>query len=89
MDNSTGLVWTLQEAFVEDMFEDADFRLDGISSRLGQYSHVPRRWRGVGEDFHFSLGEWMEETREDLGGLETWQMNDDEYAEYLRAGMHK
>ncbi|THG95487.1 hypothetical protein EW145_g7947, partial [Phellinidium pouzarii] len=48
------------------------------------YAHLPRRWRGTDEGF--SAGLWMEDAREDIG-LEPWQMNDDEYAEYIRAGI--
>lgn len=34
----------LRDAFAEDMHEDVDSRLDNLATRLGEYSHIPRRW---------------------------------------------
>lgn len=57
-----------------------DDRLDAIETRLNDYAHVPRRWRGVspqayGPDITSGL-----ENNPEL-------MDDDEYAEWVRVGM--
>ena len=75
----------MQDALADDGLYDPDQRLDGVEARLNSYTHVPRRWRGTEDGFSAAL--WMEDAREELGGLEPWQMNDDEYAEYMRAGI--
>ncbi|OCB91024.1 hypothetical protein A7U60_g1717 [Sanghuangporus baumii] len=74
----------LRDALEDDRLYDSTQRLDNVEARLNSYAHIPRRWRGT--DDGFSAGLWMEDAREDIG-LEPWQMNDDEYAEYIRAGM--
>ncbi|KAL5504705.1 hypothetical protein ACEPAH_7368 [Sanghuangporus vaninii] len=74
----------LRDALEDDGLYDSTQRLDNVEARLNSYAHIPRRWRGT--DDGFSAGLWMEDAREDIG-LEPWQMNDDEYAEYIRAGM--
>ena len=74
----------MRDALEDDYQYDPSQRLDGVEARLNSYAHVPRRWRGTGQDF--SAGLWMEEAQQEIG-VETWQMNDDEYAEYIRAGM--
>lgn len=75
----------MRDALADDGLYDPLQRLDGVEARLNSYTHVPRRWQGTDEGFNAAL--WMEDAREELGGLEPWQMNDDEYAEYMRAGM--
>ncbi|KAI5115928.1 hypothetical protein M0805_009864 [Coniferiporia weirii] len=74
----------MRDALEDDGLLDPLQRLDGVEARLNTYAHIPRRWRGTDEGF--STGLWMEDAREDIG-LEPWQMNDDEYSEYIRAGM--
>lgn len=74
----------LRDAMADDGLYDPTERLDHVEARLNSYAHIPRRWRGTEEGF--SAGLWMEDAREEIG-LEPWQMNDDEYAEYMRAGM--
>lgn len=74
----------MRDAMEDDGLYNPTQRLDRTEARLNSYAHVPRRWRGTDEGF--SAGLWMEDAREDIG-LEPWQMNDDEYAEYVRAGM--
>ncbi|KAH8115357.1 hypothetical protein DFH11DRAFT_1588860 [Phellopilus nigrolimitatus] len=76
----------MRDALEDDGLFDPQQRLDGVEARLNSFSHIPRRWRGTDEGY--SAGLWMEDTREDIG-LEPWQMNDDEYAEYIQAGMWK
>lgn len=69
----------LEEArFREKMFgalED-DERLDSLESRLNDYAHVPRRWRGGG----------MERMDDELG-MDPGVMEDEAYAEWVREGM--
>ena len=74
----------LRDALDDDGVYDPTERLHHVEERLNSYAHIPRRWRGTDEGF--SAGLWMEDAREEIG-LEPWQMNDDEYAEYMRAGM--
>ena len=74
----------MRDALEEDGLYDPTQRLDGVEARFNSYTHIPRRWRGTGGDF--SAGVWMEDAREDIG-IEPEHMNDDEYAEYMRAGM--
>lgn len=74
----------LRGAMEDDGLFDSSSRLDGMSAHMNSYSHIPRRWRGTEEGF--STGVWMEDAADDIG-LQPWQMNDDEYAEYIRAGM--
>jgi hypothetical protein len=74
----------MRSALEEDSMYDPSQRLDSVESHLNSYTHIPRRWRGTDEGY--SAGLWMEDAASDIG-LHTWQMNDDEYAEYIRAGM--
>ncbi|KAH9949261.1 hypothetical protein B0H21DRAFT_145831 [Amylocystis lapponica] len=69
----------LEEArFREKMwgaFED-DERLDAVESRMNSFAHVPRRWRGGG----------MERMDDELG-VDPHMMEEEDYAEWIRAGM--
>ncbi|KAI0733762.1 hypothetical protein C8Q72DRAFT_554306 [Fomitopsis betulina] len=64
--------------FREKMFGalEEDERLDGLESRLNDYAHVPRRWRGGG----------MERMDDELG-MDPSVMEDETYAEWVREGM--
>jgi len=67
-----------EQRFREKMFgalED-DERLDAVESRLNDYAHVPRRWRGGGMD-----------KMDDELGVNPQMMEDEDYAEWVRAGM--
>lgn len=59
-----------------------DERLDGIEARLNEDVYVPRRWRGVSSQASGS------DTVGGLGDNPNF-MNDDEYAEWVRAGMRR
>ncbi len=74
----------LRDAMDDDAAYDNFSRLDSMGARMNDYSHIPRRWRGTDEGF--SAGLWMEDAAEEMG-VESWRMNDDEYAEYIRAGI--
>ena len=76
----------MQDAMEDDGMYDATQRLDGVSAHLESYAHIPRRWRGVGRDEW--MGDLMAEGESGVK-LEPWQMNDDEYAEWIRVGMWK
>ena len=53
-----------------------DERLDSVEASLNSYAHVPRRWRGGG----------MERMDDELD-TDPRYMEDEEYAEWIRAGM--
>ncbi|KAI0062449.1 hypothetical protein BV25DRAFT_1825443 [Artomyces pyxidatus] len=59
-----------------DAFGD-DERLDAVESRLNDYAHVPKRWRGPAA----SVGSAGDEDGDPV------LMDEDEYAEWIRAGM--
>lgn len=71
-----------EQRFREKMwgaFED-DERLDAMEARLNDYAHVPGRWRsGRGGD-PSALGD-------DDPAMDPQMMDDEEYAEWIRAGM--
>jgi len=61
-----------------DAFCDDD-RLDTVEARLNEYAHIPRRWRGVSPQAYA--------TDRGLDADDPALMNDDEYSEWVRAGM--
>jgi len=71
-----------EESFREKLWDalGEDERLDGIEARLNEYVYIPRRWRGV------SSRAYSPDTVGGLGDVPNL-MNDDEYAEWMRAGM--
>lgn len=71
----------LRDAMEDDGLFDPSSRLDSMHANMNTYDHIPRRWRGTD-----SAGIWMEEAADDMG-VQPHQMNDDEYAAYIRAGM--
>jgi hypothetical protein len=70
-----------EESFQEKLWDalGEDERLDGIETRLNEYAYIPRRWRGVSS----------RDSPDIVGGLgdDPNLMNDEEYAEWMRAGM--
>jgi hypothetical protein len=70
-----------EENFQEKLWDALrdDERLDGVEARLNDYAYIPRRWRGVSS----------RDSSDTVGGLgdDPNLMNDDEYAEWMRAGM--
>lgn len=70
-----------EESFQEKLWDALrdDERVDGIEAGLNEYAYIPRRWRGVGS----------RDSPDTVGGLgdDPNFMNDDEYAEWMRAGM--
>ena len=57
---------------------DDDERLDSVEARLNSYGHIPRRWRGGG----------MERMDDELD-VDPQYMEEEDYAEWMRAGMWK
>ncbi|CAL1711973.1 unnamed protein product [Somion occarium] len=53
-----------------------DERLHSVESRLNDYAHIPRRWRSGGMD-----------RMEDDYNIDPANMEDEDYAEWIRAGM--
>ena len=70
-----------EESFQEKLWDALreDERLDGVEARLSEYAYIPRRWRGGSS----------RDSPDTVGGLgdDPNLMNDDEYAEWMRAGM--
>ncbi|KAK7057560.1 hypothetical protein R3P38DRAFT_2841746 [Favolaschia claudopus] len=77
----------LEEArFREKMaeaFEDDD-RLDSLEARMNDYAHVPDRWK-AGR----SRVDYQDVGADDLFEMDPRHMDDEEYAEWIRAGMYR
>ncbi|KAJ6593482.1 hypothetical protein B0H19DRAFT_1205045 [Mycena capillaripes] len=77
----------LEEArFREKMagaFEDDD-RLDSLETQMNEYAHVPDRWRTGG-----SHADYAHVPADDIFKLDPRHMDDEEYAEWIRAGMYR
>ncbi|EPQ55104.1 hypothetical protein GLOTRDRAFT_76404 [Gloeophyllum trabeum ATCC 11539] len=73
-----------REKMWDAMDEDSTFaasgtsRLDALEAEMNAHAHVPKRWRGP----HAGLADTA-----DLAGLDPSQMEDEEYAEWVRIGM--
>ncbi|KAJ6589869.1 hypothetical protein DFH09DRAFT_1259651 [Mycena vulgaris] len=78
----------LEEArFREKMagaFEDDD-RLDSLESQMNQYAHVPDRWKTGSSraDYDYAVA------ADDIFKVDPRHMDDEEYAEWMRAGMYR
>ncbi|KDQ55251.1 hypothetical protein JAAARDRAFT_134151 [Jaapia argillacea MUCL 33604] len=66
------------DAVEDDGFYASSSRLDSVEAELNSYSHVPNRWRTSSG----SAGGKGVDVNPD-------QMDDEEYAEWIRAGMHR
>lgn len=73
----------IQAQLEEERFRDKlwgalgdDERLDSVEASLNAYAHVPRRWRGGGMD-----------RMDDELDVDPRYMEDEDYAEWVRAGM--
>ncbi|KAG6857174.1 hypothetical protein H0H87_008239 [Tephrocybe sp. NHM501043] len=80
-----------EQRFREKMFEafEDDERLDSLEARLNDFAHVPGRWRTDGSkpgkaayDDHGFVGD-------DFLKADPRHMDDEEYAEWVRAGMYR
>ncbi|KAJ7794296.1 hypothetical protein B0H14DRAFT_2468798, partial [Mycena olivaceomarginata] len=81
----------LEEArFREKMagaFEDDD-RLDSLEAQMNDYAHVPDRWRTGGADAGRSHVDY-DVGADELLKMDPRHMDDEEYAEWIRAGMYR
>lgn len=65
---------------------DDDDRLDSLEARMNDYAQVPDRWRtGTGP----SRVGYGHVAADDLFGMDPMHMDDEEYAEWIRAGMYR
>lgn len=80
-----------EQRFREKMFDALgdDERLDSVETRMNDYAHVPDRWRsggstgargGPSEDY-YDIDTFIH--------LDPQSMDDEEYAEWVRLGMHR
>lgn len=79
-----------EERFRERMsaaFED-DERLDSIETRFNQYAHVPDRWRSGARSAAYSVSDDDNEG-DYLIKLDPNNMDEEEYTEWIRAGMYR
>nr|GAT56157.1 predicted protein [Mycena chlorophos] len=67
---------------------DDDDRLDSLEARMNDYAHVPERWRSASHT-STSAGHGSFADNEDLLNLDPAQMDDEEYAEWIRSAMYR
>lgn len=74
------------QLFREKMFDAMgdDERLDSMEARLNEYAHIPDRWRTDGGSSRLNVFEG-----DDFLKLDPTTMDDEEYAEWIRAGMYR
>ncbi|KAH9485496.1 hypothetical protein JR316_0002404 [Psilocybe cubensis] len=77
----------------EDMFRDKMFeamgedeRLDSVEAQFNDFAHVPDRWRTARSKAQ-SRGDILEDS--DFFKLDPRHMDDEEYTEWIRAGMYR
>lgn len=79
-----------EREFRERMFDEMelDDRLDTLETRLNDYAHVPGRWRSGGST---KIGIYTFETPDidTASRLDPRYMEDEEYTEWIRMGMHR
>ncbi|KAJ7209747.1 hypothetical protein GGX14DRAFT_521276 [Mycena pura] len=80
----------LEEARFREKMADAfadDDGLDSLEARMNDYAHVPERWRtGSGQ----RTGAYYDRASDDdIFNLDPRHMDDEEYAEWIRAGMYR
>ncbi len=61
-------------------FED-DERLDSLEARMNDFAHVPMRWGGTGSTNVYEGDDYLK--------MDPLQMDDEEYAEWVRVGMYR
>ncbi|KAF7321598.1 hypothetical protein MKEN_00680900 [Mycena kentingensis (nom. inval.)] len=67
---------------------DDDDRADALEARMNDYAHVPGRWRAHNESV-FGSATAAQYADEELFGMDPAQMDDEEYAEWVRSGMYR
>ena len=75
-----------EQRFREKMFDALgdDERLDSIEARFNDFGHVPDRWRSAGG---LKASEGIRE--DDILRLDPQNMDEEEYAEWVRTGMYR
>lgn len=79
-----------EQKFREKMcgaFED-DERLDSLEARLNDFAHVPDRWR-IGGIPGKGKTRYYEEDNDEFLKMDPRYMDEEEYAEWIRAGMYR
>lgn len=76
-----------EQRFREKMFDALgdDERLDSIEARFNDFGHVPDRWRSAGG---LKAGEGIRD-EDDFLRLDPQNMDEEEYAEWVRTGMYR
>ncbi|KAJ7857709.1 hypothetical protein B0H14DRAFT_2750972 [Mycena olivaceomarginata] len=69
------------------VFEDDD-RLDSLKVQMNDYAHVPDRWQTGGADAGRSRVDY-DVGADELLKMDPRHMDDEEYAEWIRAGMYR
>lgn len=75
-----------EQRFREKMFDALgdDERVDSLEARFNDFGHVPDRWRSAGG---LKAGEGIRE--DDFLRLDPQNMDEEEYAEWVRTGMYR
>ncbi|KAJ7668652.1 hypothetical protein DFH06DRAFT_1182179 [Mycena polygramma] len=61
-----------------------DDRLDSVEAQMNEYAHVPDRWK-MGR----SHADYLDTAADDIFKVDPRHMDDEEYAEWIRAGMYR
>ncbi|KAF9565610.1 hypothetical protein CPC08DRAFT_629569 [Agrocybe pediades] len=77
--------------FREKLFEAMgdDEMLDSVEARLNDFAHVPDRWRSSATEKGSGMGRTHRYDDDDLLMHDPALMDDEEYAEWIRAGMYR
>lgn len=82
-----------EKMFREKMFDAMgdDDRLDSVEAQFNDFAHVPDRWRTTGSSSQFGAWESSASMLDDDGllKLDPRHMDDEEYTEWVRAGMYR
>ncbi|KAG6841412.1 hypothetical protein C0991_011306 [Blastosporella zonata] len=80
-----------EQQFRQKMFEafEDDERLDSLEARLNDFAHVPGRWRADGSKPGKAVYDDHGVAGDDFLRADPRYMDDEEYAEWVRAGMYR
>jgi hypothetical protein len=70
---------------MSDAFAD-DERLDAVEARFNDFAHVPKHWGGNGPARRYN---YEDVENDEFMRLNPAQMEEEEYAEWIRAGMYR
>jgi hypothetical protein len=75
----------MADAMEDEVFESGlAGRIDATEARMNDFAHVPQRWRRGGMRYTE-----RPDVMDDVGAADPTMMDDEEYAEWVRAGMWK